>query len=115
MKTAAADLDRTLLELPPAEKRRAFLLLARTLFPDEMSAGLLPIEVRDEDDRLIGYYVSFPDVPPDQFPPPSPEYAAELAQRGTAEEDTIPLEEFFTFPTSRSSAGQNGRKSSRRK
>lgn len=111
MKTAAVDLDRMLLDLPEAEKRRAFLLLAKALFPDEMSAGLIPIELRDEDERLIGYYVSFPDVPPENFPPPSPEQLAEINRR-TADptEDTIPLEEFFSI-TSGSRGGRAGRKS----
>ena len=111
MKAAAFDLDRALLELPEAEKRRAFLLLAKSLFPDEMSAGLSPLEVRDENGRLIGYYVSFPDVPPEKFPPPSPEQLAEINRR-TADptEDTIPLEEFFSVLTSGSRAARDGRK-----
>ncbi len=97
MNAVAADLERTLLELSESEKQQAFLLLARALYPREFTEGLTPIEVRNEDGRLVGYYVSFPEIDPADFPPLSPEAQAELARRNAEPGETIPMEEFFTF------------------
>ena len=115
MNAVAADLDRLLSELTESEKRRAFTLLAQAIFPEESAEGLTPIYVRNDVGRLIGYYVSFPEINPEDFPPPSPAYLAELERRTREPGETIPIEEFLSSFTSRSKGGPDGRKSTQRK
>lgn len=91
MKVAASDLDRALLELPEAEKRRVITLLVRSLLEAGQVVWPDNTTIADESGRELGVFMMVESPPPGHWEslPPVPPV-------DESNDETIPVEEFYS-------------------